>query len=104
MKDNYRGRYDDLVARFGTPWYFIHRVDLHTELKRLAQNLAVNIRLGSEVRHVDCDTGILTLANGQSLHKDLVVAADGVHVNSETFLIRQFPDAKHYHSLNLLPW
>ena len=81
MKDNYHGRYSDLVERFGTPWYFIHRVDLHTELKRMAQDLNVKIRLASEVTNVDCDSGVLTLANGQTVQKDFILAADGVHVS-----------------------
>lgn len=83
MKDSYHGRYDDLVERFGTPWYFIHRVDLHNELKRLAQDLGVDIQVSSEVTHVDCENAIVTLANGQTSQKDLIIAADGVHVSIE---------------------
>lgn len=81
LKDFYHGRYDGLAERFGTPWYFIHRVDLHRELKRLVQDLAVDIRTASEVTNVDCDKGVLTLANGQKHQKDLIIAADGVHVS-----------------------
>jgi salicylate hydroxylase len=82
MVDSYHARYDDLASRYGSPWYFIHRVDLHTELRRLAQKLEVKIRLGSEVKHVDAGTGVLTLASGQIIRKDLIVAADGVHVST----------------------
>ncbi len=80
MEDSYHGRYDDLVERFGSPWYFVHRVDLHSELKQLAQDLGVDIQLATEIINVNVDTGELCSASGQIYQKDLIVAADGVHV------------------------
>src|SRR5205085_9999150 len=79
-------KYDYLVPKYGAQWYFFHRVDLHNELKRLATEptcgaQAAKINLSSEVVDVDCEAGTLTLANGSTHQKDLIVAADGVHVS-----------------------
>ena len=75
-----------MVEKYGAPWYFIHRVDLHSELKRLAQQSTsdsegATIRLSSEVLSVDHVTGKLSLADGSTETTDLIVAADGVHVS-----------------------
>ena len=73
--------------RYGAEFYFMHRVDLHTELCRLAeepngQTPPVKITLSSEVVDVNTGTAELTLKDGSTHKKDLVVAADGVHVCS----------------------
>ena len=39
------------------------------------------IFLASEVVDVDCDAGTLTLKDGRVIKKDLIVAADGIHVS-----------------------
>jgi salicylate hydroxylase len=83
-----------MVPKYGAPWYLYHRVDLHTELKRLATeptcgSRPAKINLSSEVVDVDCEKGTLTLANGSVHQKDLIVAADGVHV-SPTVLALDF--------------
>ena len=79
-------KYDNLVLEYGAQWYYFHRVDLHSELKRLATEPTccaqpAKINLSSEVVDVDCEAGTLTLANGSTHQKDLIVAADGVHVS-----------------------
>jgi 2-polyprenyl-6-methoxyphenol hydroxylase-like FAD-dependent oxidoreductase len=76
-----------MVPKYGAPWYLSHRVDVHTELKRLATepiygSRTAKITLSSEVVDVDREKGTLTLANGSVHQKDLIVAADGVHVSS----------------------
>ena len=75
-----------MVPKYGAPWYLYHRIDLHTELKRLATaptcgSQQAKINLSSEVVDVDCEKGTLTLANGSVHRKDLIIAADGVHVS-----------------------
>lgn len=82
----YFAKYDYMVPKYGAPWYLYHRVDLHTELKRLATESTcgsqpAKINLASEVVDVDCEKGTLTLANSSVHQKDLIVVADGVHVN-----------------------
>jgi len=79
----------DTEAAFGAEWYFLHRVDLHSELLRLAQQpegegigVPVKIRLGAEVTDAtDIETAIIRLKNGKEFKKDFIVAADGVHVS-----------------------
>ena len=75
----------DMPKIFGAEFYFMHRVDLHTELRRLAtepdgQTEPTKITLSSEVIDVNVDTAELTLKDGSKHTKDLIVAADGVHV------------------------
>lgn len=82
-----RNSYTDLEGQYGFKYYLYHRVDLHSGLKALATcqgctGRAVNLRLHSEVLQIDCERGTLTLADGTMSHKDLIVAADGVHVSS----------------------
>ena len=68
----------------GTPYYHIHRADYHAMLHRLASTApGVRICLGAPVRAIQPDPSIaggpsVTLACGEVLYADLVVAADGV--------------------------
>jgi salicylate hydroxylase len=73
--------YEDVEARYGSPWLLLHRVDLHQGLRRLLVKTAadVKVELASEVTSIDCQAGTLTLADGQVIEKDLIVVADGAH-------------------------
>ncbi|KAL3423894.1 salicylate hydroxylase [Phlyctema vagabunda] len=80
----YYGDYSHWPNKYGADAYFIHRVDLHSGLKDLAINAgpeyeSAKINLTSEVVDLDCETGTITLVDGSSFRKDLVVVADGVH-------------------------
>lgn len=110
----------DMVDKYGWPWYLLHRVDLHNELRRLAggessQRLArdedyrclagdedhrhltgdeyyretgpTRINLAAKVVEVDCELGVLRMADGSVVHKDLIVAADGVHSSLSSTVI-----------------
>ncbi|CAK7225459.1 hypothetical protein SBRCBS47491_005897 [Sporothrix bragantina] len=79
LESEYQAKYDDLVTRYGSPWYFLHRVDLHNELKRLAVDAGAQLLLGQEIKAVDCDTCTLTFPDGSTMNKDVIIAADGVH-------------------------
>ncbi|KAI0480047.1 hypothetical protein GGR56DRAFT_686972 [Xylariaceae sp. FL0804] len=66
----------------------LHRVDLHRGLRELATGPGpgpdgggppVEIRLGCEAAGVDCDEGVVRLADGSKVRRDLVVIADGAH-------------------------
>jgi salicylate hydroxylase len=85
METTYFGTYDDWESKYGAKGHFFHRVDLHSELKRLAENpdsspgfRAARIRLSAEVVDIDCEAGMLELADGQVFRKDIIVIADGV--------------------------
>ncbi|KAF1962602.1 FAD/NAD(P)-binding domain-containing protein [Byssothecium circinans] len=64
-------------------WLLAHRVDLHSELKRLAtteegKGTPAVLKSSSKVSRVTTD-GTVTLASGEQITADLVVGADGVH-------------------------
>ncbi|KAI0167936.1 hypothetical protein BJ166DRAFT_244034 [Pestalotiopsis sp. NC0098] len=80
----------DVRRRFGAKMAFYHRVDLHNSLRELAESPdeqlpgggaarpPAAIRLGCAVVDVDCDAGVLVLADGTRVAKDLLVIADGI--------------------------
>jgi salicylate hydroxylase len=82
----YYGQYSHWPEKYGAEAYFLHRVDLHNGLKGLALDAGPGLRpakinLSSEVVDLDCETGIITLANGSTHKEDVIVVADGVHVS-----------------------
>lgn len=70
---------------FGAPAWAIHRVDLHTELLRLATgddrggSKPATLRLGAPVAAASPENGSVTLQDGSIHQADLIVAADGLH-------------------------
>jgi salicylate hydroxylase len=87
----YEEVYGSLEGTYGHKNWSFHRVDLHDGLAKLAtdpdlsEGHPTKIRLATEVTGVDCDKGELTMANGQTIGKDLVVIADGAHVRGHTY-------------------
>lgn len=72
---------------YGAPWLLAHRVDLHSELQRLATaqegpGIPADIVLNSKVVGYDASEGYVTLADGSVHGADLIVAADGVHTSA----------------------
>lgn len=74
-----------MAHEHGAPYYHIHRADYHAMLLRLARAApgGVRIRLGAAVRAVQPDPAVaggpsVTLASGEVVCADLIVAADGV--------------------------
>ncbi|GKT71361.1 salicylate hydroxylase [Colletotrichum tofieldiae] len=69
--------------KYGSPWYFAHRVDLHQELKRMATaddgGPPVAFRLRSEVTSYDPERARFGLRDGAVVSADLVIVADGIH-------------------------
>jgi 2-polyprenyl-6-methoxyphenol hydroxylase-like FAD-dependent oxidoreductase len=64
-----------------------HRVDLHESLKRLATDPSrpgnpATIRVASKVLSCNCDFGVVTLENGETIQGDLVIGADGMYVSA----------------------
>ncbi|KAJ7649696.1 FAD/NAD(P)-binding domain-containing protein [Roridomyces roridus] len=68
-----------------------HRSDLHDELKRLAmgegRGLPVQLHLDSKAVACEPESGTITLANGETIAADLVIAADGLHSTSRTSIV-----------------
>ena len=68
-------------ARFGAPYWGIHRVDLQQTLAAAFVEAAGadRLHLGAEVAEVDPTGPALVLADGTRVAGDVVVGADGVH-------------------------
>lgn len=76
-----------LSHAFAYPWQLIHRIDLHNALKSIAmsedgQGKKVEIFLQSRVAKVDVNLTSIELEGGEVVRGDLIIGADGVHVNS----------------------
>lgn len=68
----------------GASWTLNHRVDLHNALRaatlsRKGPGSVPVIRGGAKVVAVNCDTGTVTLEDGEVVQGDLIVGADGIH-------------------------
>ncbi|KAJ7619762.1 hypothetical protein DFH06DRAFT_1010944 [Mycena polygramma] len=62
---------------YGAPYYHIHRVDLLQMLHTLAAPY-MKLRLNSKVVSVNPSAAYVTLANGERIHGDLIIGADGI--------------------------
>lgn len=65
-------------ARYGAPFWDLHRVDLQRAMAHRAQELGVDLRLGCRVKEVDFDNSSLQLEDGTEYSADLLVGADGL--------------------------
>lgn len=74
---------DAATARFGAPYYHLHRGDLLRVLVDAAgREPAITLRPGSRVTGVGVggsDSAALTLADNKQVEGDVVVGADGIH-------------------------
>jgi len=76
----YNARYPQDV--WVTPWYLLHRVDLHSGIRKLAVDThKIPAHLSPQVVEADCETGKITFSDGTTTQKDLIIAADGIHVS-----------------------
>ncbi|KAK3072142.1 hypothetical protein LTR53_007335, partial [Teratosphaeriaceae sp. CCFEE 6253] len=73
--DDFNG---DMMRKYGAPFWDLHRVDVQRALADRAGELGAKLRLGARVADVDFDKPSVRLDNGEELHADLVVAADGL--------------------------
>ncbi|KAL4985325.1 hypothetical protein BDW68DRAFT_165400 [Aspergillus falconensis] len=84
LQTDFTATYPDFTPLYGGPWLMAHRVDLHSELRRVAVDpeglgKPVQLVLRAEVVDYDAQGGSITLRDGSTHHADLLVAADGVH-------------------------
>ncbi|KAF2132052.1 FAD/NAD(P)-binding domain-containing protein [Dothidotthia symphoricarpi CBS 119687] len=82
--------------RWQWPWQLAHRIHLHESLKKRATSedgpgkpAVLNTR--SRVVDVDPQEGTVTLENGEKIHGDVIVGADGVHSKTR----RKVPGAEN---------
>ena len=73
--------FEGVKEKYGDRWLLFHRADLHAGLKVLveAREPRPDVHLGVEVADVDVEEGIIKLAGGEEVKKDLVIVADGAH-------------------------
>ncbi|KAI5777577.1 hypothetical protein EDC01DRAFT_759834 [Geopyxis carbonaria] len=63
---------------YGAPYLHIHRADFHKTMVSTATELGVDVRLNACVQAIDFSKPSVTLATGETIECDLVVAADGL--------------------------
>lgn len=66
----------DAREKYGAPYVYIHRADLHAILVETARRSGVELRAAATVTGSSGTT--VTLANGESLSADVIVGADGL--------------------------
>ena len=64
---------------YGSPYWHIHRADLHRGLMARATELGITVHLDSRVTTVEPEVPALTTRAGVRYTADLVVASDGLH-------------------------
>ncbi|RKE68381.1 FAD-dependent monooxygenase [Pseudorhodoplanes sinuspersici] len=72
----------DSAKRFGAPYWMIHRGDLHRVLLEAVKELkadAVHVNARCIGFRQDAQSVDLQLADGRSIHGDILIGADGVH-------------------------
>jgi salicylate hydroxylase len=71
---------EQIMERYGSPFWDMHRVDLQQALARRAEELGVTIRLGCKVKTLDLDgpSPAVTLESGETIAGDVVLCADGL--------------------------
>lgn len=67
----------DFEDEYGSPYIQVHRGDLHHALVLRAQELSVQFRTDAPIVAYDLDRPTVTLASGEVVEGDLLVAADG---------------------------
>ncbi|KAK7751977.1 hypothetical protein SLS62_006120 [Diatrype stigma] len=81
------------AERFGADLWLAHRVDLHASLRRLATEPGAGPGVpvvpypGSKVVGYDPHVPSITLASGEVVEADVVIAADGVHSTASSFVL-----------------
>lgn len=71
--------FEDVEARYGAPYYFIHRADLIDALvSAVHRNARITLRMNTPVAGYNFDAPSITTVGGEHLTGDLVICADGI--------------------------
>ena len=65
--------------RYGSPYYHIHRADLHQVLLEAANELGIDIQVDRCCADVEPKDGSITFEDGTRVSHDVVVGCDGIH-------------------------
>lgn len=93
----------DSVRRFGAPYWFVHRGDLHTALKNAVLALKkdaihTSAKCAGYSQHNDRIS--LHIADGRKIDGDILIGADGVH----SVLRQQMHDPSQSEFLGIIAW
>ncbi|KAJ2890851.1 FAD/NAD(P)-binding domain-containing protein [Zalerion maritima] len=72
-----------VTKKYGDPWWYFSRADIHSELKRTALSPdglgnPAHLETGAKVCTVDPAAGTVTLEDGRVLTGDVIIGADGI--------------------------
>lgn len=84
-------RTGELNDRFGSPYMLVNRGDLSDALSRRALDMGASFEFDAKVVDYDTERPSMTLASGEVVEADLIVAADGKLYG--TLLLIQLTDA-----------
>ncbi|CAD0110242.1 unnamed protein product [Aureobasidium uvarum] len=76
-------------AKYGAPFWDLHRVDLQKTLAQRAKDLGVKLRLNSKVISVDFEQSTIHLDDGTTYEADLLVGADGLWSKCRAHFLKQ---------------
>lgn len=79
----------EVQTHYGAPLWGLHRVDLQLALAQRAQELGITVRLATKVVDVDSGAPAVTLADGERVAGDLLVAADGLWSSTRSRFLGQ---------------
>ncbi|KAI0401996.1 hypothetical protein F4802DRAFT_392795 [Xylaria palmicola] len=84
---------ENIHSRYGSPFFEVHRVDLHLALAERARELGVKLLLGERVTNIDFTTPSIETEAGVKTRTDLIIAADGIWSTCRnlTLDIKDFP-------------
>lgn len=83
--------FTNIVENHGSPYWLVHRADLHVALLEAAQNAGVKILPRKRVVSYDFEAPSATTQDGETYHADLVIGADGIKSVCRPLLTNQ-PD------------
>lgn len=74
---------EGITSKYGEPWWYFSRKDVHQELKRAALSpdglgTLPQLVLGAHVERVDVENRTVFLKSGKSFQADVIVGADGI--------------------------
>uniref|UniRef100_A0A060TH41 ARAD1D27984p n=1 Tax=Blastobotrys adeninivorans TaxID=409370 RepID=A0A060TH41_BLAAD len=80
----------DAEDTYGSPYYLVHRADLHKGLLEAAERVGVKVLPNHEVIEYNMDEPYVKTKDGTTFRGDLVIAADGIKsLARSTFLGKQ---------------
>ena len=79
----------NIMSRYGSPFWDIHRADLQRILVTRAKDLGVDFRLSANVEDIDFARAEVVLTSGEKVQGDLVLSADGLWSHSRILFTGQ---------------